>query len=47
MSDREEIAGFLSENELVRDYIELLNHHPEALGKWMQAERDDVSWWHW
>lgn len=44
---REETPRFLSEDEIVRDYIESLKPYPEALEKWMNAKREDVQGWHW
>ena len=43
-SDEEQVR-FLSEHEIVRDYIDSLT--PESLEEWMNASRDDLYWFHW
>jgi len=43
----DEKAQFLSEDEIVRDYIDSIQRNPETLEQWMSTSRDDLIMFHW
>ena len=47
MQRDDEKAQFLSEDEIVRDYIDSIKRNPETLEQWMSASRDDLIMFHW